>query len=423
MNTENIFDGIFQIKEPERAEFVEQKIETFQEHGFHQSSQLGGTIPGLKVCLQKIFFDFKKRARLGEISQKKPSVIKLEEYRGNIDRWENRVKKISDELIPDLRKRIEILTEEKVNIRNNPGEILDEPTDKASFYIGCFILLFVSIYLFVFYSSASYSAFFKIFEVTEVGLVDSIFDAQALGKAWHAGTTELIFILTIPFVFLGLGYLMHKVQAKTKVLGRQRLAGLIGVSFIFDSILAYSITKKIHDIINEGNPEYTGIFTLGDAFSEIDFWMIIFAGFVVYLIWGFIFDLVIEAYGKLDKVKMALLERDRKIQAARAEITELNTQIEKLIHSIDDAKTEMRKLNKIVDSEIPDEEFEQHIYHFATGWLEWMKANRKADTELAEANMVVEEFVKITVYQPIIINSKHEISNTAVPGSRLPGQQ
>ena len=45
-------------------------------------------------------------------------------------------------------------------------------------------------------------------------------------------------------------------------------------------------------------PEYT----ISMAFQSVNFWMIIFAGFIVYLIWGFVFDFIMESHSKMDKI-------------------------------------------------------------------------------------------------------------------------
>ena len=45
--------------------------------------------------------------------------------------------------------------------------------------------------------------------------------------------------------------------------------------------------------------------------------MIIFSGFVVYIIWGFVFNFVMSEYYNLDKVRVAIEELEKKIITVR----------------------------------------------------------------------------------------------------------
>lgn len=383
-------------------------IKNYQDYGLHQAYLLGGSVPGLRVCLHKVYFEFKERIKDDHDKQeelKRPARIKLEEHKGNINRWENKIKSLREESIPTTKQKIESLKEEKAHIRKNPQDITGELSGKPSFYIGSIILIFLTIYLFVFYSSASYSAFFKEFSRNEIGVANSIFDAQAISKAIKDGVMELMLILTIPFVFLGLGYLIHKLQELKGYRKYFKIVALILVTFIFDAILAYEITEKIYRIKQDNSFEKIQDYTIAIAFSAINFWLIIFAGFIVYLIWGFVFDFVLEAFGKIDKVKVALQEKDQQIEDCLKQINEWTVDIEKMNHRVDDTKTQIKKLNETLNSVIIPREFEQDAFGFMSGWLTWMKGNGKTHAELETAESIVQEFVSVAIYNYPTINN------------------
>jgi hypothetical protein len=373
---------------------------TYQEYGFQQAGHLGGTIPGLHVCLHKIYHDFRQEikddfARQEEL--KKPMRIKIEEYKGDNERLSNKIEKIKTETIPALKKIINNFKDELSNIRKNPEGITGDDAGKAGFIIGGVILLFLTAYLFVFYSSASYSTFFKEFTLNEIGVANSIFDANALSKAFYDGITELILILTIPFVFLGLGYLIHKFGEEKNIAKYFKIALLMLITFIFDSILAYEITDKIYNIKKENSFDVIPDYTLSMAFQSINFWLIIFAGFVVYVIWGFVFSFVMDAYAKMDKVKIALQEKEKQIKDTEAEIKDFELQIDKMIHTKGQNSIEINKLNRIIEGSIIPKEFEHHVFSFSTGWMAWMKQSVKTTIELDDANKEIQEFVKMTL--------------------------
>lgn len=405
MDLLKITKEMFSTKEapPKPLNGTEEKQEktNYQDYGFHQAYLLGGSLPGLRVCLAKIYYEYKERIKDDDKRQeelKRPIRIKLEEHRGDIARWENKVKQVREEKIPSLYQKIEYMREEKAHIRKNPQEITGDPTSKPSFYIGCFILFFLTVYLFIFYSSASYSTFFKEFSMNEIGIANSIFDAQAIQKSLRDGIAELLLILTIPFVFLGLGYLIHKFQELKGLFRFVKIGTLIMVTFCFDSILAYEITEKIYNINRENSFNSLPDFSIRLALADIKFWLIIFAGFVVYIIWGFVFDFVLGAFGKIDKVKVALKDKERQIEDSTKQVNELTVEIDKMNHHIDDSKTQIKKLNEALNSVIIPQEFEQIAFGFMSGWLAWMKANGKIHEELETAGAVVQEFVSVAIY-------------------------
>lgn len=406
--------GLFSVKEPfeKKQDAIVVPIQsekiTYVDYGFHQAGRLGGTVPGLKVCLQKVYLSFKQEVKDDQSKQeelKKPYRVKIEDYKGENKRLANRIDKIKEVDIPRSQEKIEQLKEELSHIRKNPQEITGDDAGKASFYIGGVILLFLTIYLFIFYSSASYSGFFKEFTLNEVGVASSIFDAKALSKAFHDGTTELALILTIPFVFIGLGYLIHKFQEQKSVQKYFKIGMLIIVTFIFDSILAYEITEKIYNLNKNNSFKNIINYSIPLAFQSINFWLIIFAGFVVYLIWGFVFDFVMDSYRKIDKVKIALDEKEKEIKGVEFELHDLEIQIDKITYTIGENDKEINKLCTIIESTIISREFELDIFNFMAGWLSWMRQSGMSHSDLNIAEEITREFVRVTITNSELLNS------------------
>lgn len=403
MSFKKITKGLFTLKEilPVPSPKRPSPALNPQEEGHHQAGLLGGSLAGLKVCLQKLYFGFKEQIKDDHEKQevlKRPIRVALEEQKGHISRWENRIQRITEESIPALKLRIETCKEEAAHIRKNPQEIIGDSGAKPSFFIGLIILLFLTVYLFTFYSSASYSAFFKEFSLNAIGVANAIFDGQALTKAMRDGVMELILILTIPFVFLGLGYLIHKMQEARGYAKFFKIVMLILVTFFFDALLAYDITEKIYEIRRNNSFGDLPEFSISLAISSINFWVIIFAGFIVYLIWGFVLDFVLAAFGKIDKVKVALREKERTIQDLNAEVLQLSQEVDGIKHHIDSAKTQMKKLHESLNSVIIPREFEQIAFSFMTGWLAWMKDDGAGPEKIDAASEMVHDFVRGAIY-------------------------
>ena len=75
--------------------------------------------------------------------------------------------------------------------------------------------------------------------MSNIGVANSIFDPKAITTAADpvtGGITELILIISMPFIFIGLGFLIHKFQAFQQCnyfLAEVIIAGLIGIVAIY----------------------------------------------------------------------------------------------------------------------------------------------------------------------------------------------
>ncbi len=205
---------------------------------------------------------------------------------------------------------------------------------------------------------------FKQFDST--ALSAAIFDANAINKSFADGWLEGVFIITIPFTFMGLGYLVHMFSKEGR-LGGVKVAGLLIITFIFDSILAYQIEKKIYNIEKTPNSPEFNFFI---AFQEPEFWIIIFGGFIVYVIWGLVFDFVMKEHENIDKIE----QFRRSLKTKRENLFKEKKNLEKQIDSIDLEIPAIVGLIKELESKINGFFFpvkRYMIYHteYMRGWI------------------------------------------------------
>ena len=349
---------------------------TYTQWGFQKAGELGGSLAGLQACLHIVYLDIKKKIIEDDSKQnelKQPHRIKIEHLKGENEKINGLISNDTSKLTHEENK-IETLKEELSNIKKHPESVTSDPAVKASFIIGIVILVFLTVYLFIFYSSATYSAFFKEFALNNIGVASSIFDPNAIGRALTDGVAELALILTIPFVFLGLGYLINKFQEQ-KGFGKVMKVGmLILITFMFDSILAYGITEKIYNVTKENSFENIPAYKLNMAFSDIHFWTIIFAGFIVYIIWGFVFDFVMDSYAKLDKVRVAMEHIKTKIADSKLECKKIKQEIQISKDTASANNSEIEKEKRIIDGIIvPISDIKLEIMNFQAGWLSFLQ--------------------------------------------------
>lgn len=375
---------------------------TYEEWGFESAGKSHGFEIPFRGWLNLVREHFRKEAVDNEIEMQKAindAQNELDKRKLQISNKENEISNINEKKISNLKEKIENLKKDIIRIKENPEELLKDKLGKAGLVIGGLILVALTVYLFIFYSSAFYSGFLKDIKdfVDSDGMASSIFDPNAIGNAYKKSIANLILILTIPSVFLGLGYLIHKFQEKKNFKNYLKITGLIIVTFIFDCILAYEITEKIYDVKNIAStqmniPDYS----VSLAFHSVNFWVIIFAGFVVYLIWGFVFDFVMESYDKLDFVKQAIKAKETEIKLYEEDIVKNQSAIDFLNKEIEALKLECKNFEKIISGNtiiINWEGYKKCVFEFVSGWGHWMTANKKALTEINNIHSIADEFV------------------------------
>ncbi|WP_191861052.1 ABC transporter permease [Hanstruepera ponticola] len=373
--------NIFKLKNSNNTEAVsedtsearEQIRITYYQSGYGASTKAFGDPVTFSVGLKNLYNSFENlcRKQLNEQERLK------QPYKEEQEREKTELKKreTAFSICEEQKSKFEKVIEEKkfhiIDIKQNPDKygIDIDKRPKAQFYIGLLILIPITIYLFVFYISASYSAFFKDFETSS--LTAAIFDAEAFTKAVKDGWLEALFVGTIPFVFMGLGYLIHMFQKSKKTISYVKLAALFVLTFMFDVILAYLIEKKIFDFNR----------VLGESFSpeiavkSVNFWGIIFAGFVVYIIWGLVFDFVMKEHENVDKIKGFIKNKKDEIKNALQSIQELNGKVDNLKHEITAINGKISELQSKIDGFVfPVKEYLHYHYQYKEGWYQAINA-------------------------------------------------
>ena len=239
----------------------------------------------------------------------------------------------------DKEKEIEELELEKIDVRNGDNEA----GSTAPFVIGAFITILLTLYLFVFYSSSGYSAFYGI-KPGSLGFINPNVFADATNK----GGGVISLIILFPVIFLGLGFLIHDSLEKNKKLVSEKKSKRFGliltlllITLIADSFIGYKISEGVHT--NEFNAGRTNeLWKFNMIFSDINFYLVLILGFVVYVIWGFLLHYVLShPYLKTEseKVKLLIENLNSKISERRNDLSEIVAKIHKLeseIITIDD---------------------------------------------------------------------------------------
>lgn len=377
-------DENVEIKAPDTEETEEVRKRTYHDAGFRDGSRNSGSPLALSICLNAIYARFQNEekeliekqqlAKEPYINEQKTKETEIKTLVVSKESKEQQINK-SEADIRAVKDNIEELKFEINDLPRNPEKYHVSASKGASskFWIGLIILMPLSLYLFTFYISTSYSAFFKLFDANST-IIMNVLDSKAFEKAWHDGSLEGAFVTFIPFVFLGLGYLIH-MFGEVKSIGNYIKIGLLLLTtFVFDAILAYQIEEKIYELTKTFN---TPEFNIPIAFGKIQFWGIIFAGFVVYLIWGVVFDFIMKEHRQKDKVKHEQLRRKKDIQIHLDRISDIEIQKAKLTEELNKFKTDsiaaqdrVKALQSIIDAVIiPTKEYVLYASEYMKGWI------------------------------------------------------
>lgn len=370
---------------------------TLTQYGFQSATNSQSNPESIDGYLNKVYDKFLEDQKLDEtgvknrISRLREEVI-LEKSRKNDLQAE--ITTYNTNKI-DKENEIQELELERIDIKNGEGEL----GDTTSFIIGAFITILLTLYLFVFYSSSGYSSFYGI-KQGSLGFIN----ANVFSDALNRGGGVFALIILFPVIFLGLGFLIHNALEENKGLvkeGKSQKYGLISVllfiTFIADAFIGYKIAEGVHN--NEFNAGRTNeLWNFNMIFSDINFYLVLILGFVVYVIWGFLLNYVLShSYLKTEneKTKIMLGNINNRIQEKRNELNIILSKIAKAESDIlsCNAKIEDKEKNisgyETGDIPINISTLKAAIGEFMGGWQYFTNGNFNSDEALKLNNEAI----------------------------------
>lgn len=373
---------------------LRQSDETYKQYGLRICGQVTAGLHALNPMLTEVYNSERNHQINNEALQEQYK----QEIQRNISSVDNSIAVVnakieqSDNLLNSKAATLKDLNQRLIEAKNKNGDI--NKTARVKLIIGTVILAILTVYLFIFYSSTFYSAFFKVFD-GDISVGQAIFDAQAIPHAFLDGFGELMFILIAPIIFMGLGYGLHYFSEQKSWTGYLKAGTVLLVTLIFDCILAYSIAQKIYIIYTSTQLGEFEPFSIMMAVSDINVWAVIFCGFIVYLIWGIVFSMAMSAYESLRSNKTEIMQIQQQIEEIRNNITEEKQN--KIDHN---AKLEQLKIKKqsLEQDFSRNVHFDTQVIHtalsdFFSGWMSMMNALGRPASEQEQANSIYQSTI------------------------------
>lgn len=360
------------------------------QYGFQSATNSQSNPESIDGYLNKVYDKFLEDQKLDEIGVKSRisrlrDEIILEKSKKNDFQAEINIGKANK---VDKENEIQELELERVDIRNGEGEMGDD----TSFIIGAFITILLTLYLFVFYSSSGYSSFYGI-KQGSLGFINANVFLEALNR----GGGVFALIILFPVIFLGLGFLIHNALEVNKKLVKEGksqsfilISLLLFITFIADAFIGYKISQGVHN--NEFDAGRTNeLWNFNMIFSDINFYLVLILGFVVYVIWGFLLNYVLShSYLKTEneKTKIMLENISNRIQEKRNELNVIFSKIAKTESDILSCDAKIEDKEKLINSyqtgdyPINISTLKAAIGEFMGGWQYFTNGNFNADEAL-----------------------------------------
>ena len=380
--------------------FQKEEKETYHQDGYETSKSCQGNMQNLQTSLDAIYQRFENKCKTDFITQERLKQPYITEQKGKKTLLLNKVEELEklENKVKNSNEDIEKLKNDCRKVKVNPQEFFTNIDKKASakFWVGISFLLPLAVYIFIFYISTAYSAFFRVFD-PGTGLFQGMFYPKALSKAYEDGILELGFVLFIPFIFFALGYLIHMFQEKRGTINVLKIGALFLITFLFDAILAYLIDEKLYNLNKTFSSEP---FNISVALQSISFWVIIFAGFVSYMVWGLVFDFVMKENADRDKIQSFIKNKKDEIFDKEKIISKNQSKITSIEDDIADIKIRISELQNIIDGFIlPVRNYKSLSSDYLQGWQEYIAAGlamgkNEKDDLLLECRRIFDKHVK-----------------------------
>lgn len=274
--------------------------------------------------------------------------------------------------------------------------------ERIKLVIGLIILLILMFYLFIFYSSTFYSAFLlnanDLLDASdgEVALSMAVFNAKAIQMAAKDSIGALLFILSGPVIFLGLGFALHFFMVQKSNAKWLKSAALLTVTLTFDCILAYKIGQLLYEVTRLSSWGDMPPYSFRLAVEDINTWAVIFLGFIVYVIWGIVFDMTMTAYRDLNSNKEEINRIKKEIEQAKDFILRQTQQIAPLEAQLAQLASKVASYNQQLARGfyVDNQQMLTALADFFAGWMSIMPQLNNDPTEVNSAQQTYQRTIQ-----------------------------
>lgn len=315
----------------------------------------------------KGFSDEEKIERVQQIKELEKQLKGIEKENAKI---ETEIKQKEEEID---KHRDEILKIRQIKSKDHK-KLKEESFSPFKFGLNIFLLVMLSVYLFFFYISAAFKALYVDFEA----IAESISDGAGVGSIMP-GANELAeaiqynyLLFLVPFVFYSFGWAFHILLELKGNLKYVFLSLLILVTFMVDFLLALIIhnnTESAKELMGLGSTHWS---------SSSTFYIILFLGFLVYIIWSILFDSMLREWDKkqvTNNLRKIIKHHEKDIK-----------KLEKDLTNVDAIKKQVEEYREDI-STIMYGGLKKYIDQFSSGWIAYLSPANMKDAKQTCLNL------------------------------------
>ena len=307
---------------------------------------------------------FSDEERKERIQQIKELEVRLREKEDANEKVDSEIKSKEKEI--DKYKK-ELLQIWEAKSKDNE-KLKSETFSRLKFAINLFLLVMLSVYLFFFYVSATFKALYVDFQ----GIAERIAQGEGTGSVMP-GARELAealqynyLLFVVPFVFYAFGWAFHILLELKHKAKHVFLSMLIAVTFTVDFLLAMIISNN-----TESAKALMGLPAIPWSQSP-SFYIVLFLGFLVYIIWSILFDSLLREWDKRqipENLKKILNHLQNDLKVLKARLINVTSLKNKISDYREDASTLMYgNLKKYIDQ-------------FSSGWIAYLAPVNMKETK------------------------------------------
>jgi hypothetical protein len=302
---------------------------------------------------------------------------KLKQLESKLEETSQQNEKINAQ-IKEKKDKIDVRREDLLDIRkkyeDDPEAMKREIFSPFKFSISVFILIALTGYLFFFYVSAAYRALYTDFEAIATRIAAGLGTGSIMPKpAELAEALQYNFLLfLVPFVFYAFGWAFHVILELKHKYKFVFLGSLIGVTFFVDFLLAMLIHNNL-----EYAKELMGLATKSWA-ADPAFYMILFLGFIVYILWSILMDSVVREWSK----RLVTVNLKKIVKHLRNDTKELQS---KLIPE-EPIRFDIGNLREDIGTVILGN-LKSYIDQFTTGWISYLSPQSLKEVKVKCVNI------------------------------------
>ena len=302
---------------------------------------------------------------------------KLKQLESKLEETSQQNEKINAQ-IKEKKDKIDVRREDLLDIRkryeDDPEAMKREIFSPFKFSISVFILIALTGYLFFFYVSAAYRALYTDFEAIASRIAAGLGTGSIMPKpAELAEALQYNFLLfLVPFVFYAFGWAFHVILELRHKYKFVFLGSLIGVTFFVDFLLAMLIHNNL-----EYAKELMGLATKSWA-ADPAFYMILFLGFIVYILWSILMDSVVREWAK----RLVTVNLKKIVKHLRNDTKELQS---KLVPE-EAIRFDIGNLREDIGTVILGN-LKSYIDQFTTGWISYLSPQNLKEVKVKCVNI------------------------------------